>query len=234
MNTFYATAENINSTFSKIYKDAQKKTLTACINTVNIQAAKARQNAIQNLQADFTLRNKFTVGSIRYTQCPKNITNFAQIMSVIGATERADYLERQEHGGYHRSKNGTRLAIPTTAARGGTPQRQVQKKYRLNQLQRLDDRGISNSGRTRKSNLVARAYVADKLKLLMTYNKAIYAVSNFEKNNDKISFNKTMIYQNKFTETKTNPLPWLAPAIEQPAQDCQLIFNQQMDIIFTK
>lgn len=234
MKTYYTTGKNIAGTFFKVQEDAKKKLLLAGINTVNIQAALTRKNAQVNLKGNFTLRNSFTVNSIRFTQCPKSVKNFNLIISTAGATEKASYLERQEFGGTRKPENGTRLAIPTTAARGGNASGLIKRKYRLSQMQRVDSRGISNNGRTRKSNTVARAYIADKHKLLMSYDKAIYSVTNFQKSGEKISFEKTMIYQNKYKTTQTHAAPWLKPAQEQPAKDCQQIFNHQMDIVFTK
>lgn len=164
-------------------------------------------------------------------------------MSVIGATERADYLERQEQGGLRTPERGSRLAIPTVAARNGSNTSLIRQKYRVGKMQKVD-RNSKKHG-TYRGNLVAAAYVAAKNNLVLHYYNQIYKVENFVKikpesnsksdsENKTIDFKATELYNKNHIATFTPKKEWLAPAIEQPAQDCQLIFNQQMDIIFTK
>ena len=62
----------------KIFKDAEKKCIKACINTVNIQAATSRKEGIINVKQSLTLRNTWTERNIVYTQCPQNVTNNLQ------------------------------------------------------------------------------------------------------------------------------------------------------------
>ena len=213
-----------------IFKDAEKKCIQACINTVNIQAAETRKNAIQNIQGNFILRNQWTTSgrNLNYKQCPKGITDITQIQSEIGST--LDYMERQEKGGTRKPKTGSQLAIPSTMARGGTNTKRVRPNLYLNKISTV---GKSLKATTRSSQYVARAFVASRNKLFLSANNTIFQVSNFKKSGDKVSFRQTPIYNLKFKTTETKSKPWLEPAAQQPAQDAQNIYNYQLDKLFT-
>ncbi len=219
------TLENMGN----IFKDAEKKCIQACINTVNIQAAETRKNAIQNIQGNFILRNQWTTSgrNLNYQQCPKGITDITQIQSEIGST--LDYMERQEKGGTHKPAKGSQLAIPSTMARGGDNTKKVPRRLYLSTMKTV---GKANKATTRSSQYVARAFVANKNKLLLSANNTLFQISNFKKSGDRISFKQTPIYNMKFKTTQTKADPWLEPAAEQPAKDAQNIYNYQLDKIF--
>lgn len=84
------------SSFAAAIADSNKAILKASKNTVNIVAAIARKNAMKNIQDNFTLRNNFTVNSVRFTQCPPGAARLQDVKSQVGITERAGYMERQE------------------------------------------------------------------------------------------------------------------------------------------
>ena len=205
-----------------IFKDAEKKCIKACINTVNIQAATSRKEGIINVKNNFTLRNTWTERNIIYTQCPQNVTNINQIQSEVGATERAAYMERQEKGGIHKAK-GNKLAIPSTMARGGANNKKVKPSLYLSKNGLVS--GPTTRATTRKSQYVARAFVAAKNKLFLSANKTLFQVSKFTKSGDNISFKQIPIYNIKFTQTKTPAQPWLKPATDQQAKEAQQIYN---------
>lgn len=218
--------ENIGS----IFKDAEKKCIKACINTVNIQAATSRKEGIINIKNQLTLRNNFTERNIVYTQCPQNVTNINQIQSEVGATERAEYMARQEEGGMHNPKQGKQLAIPSTMARGGNNAKKVMFKFNYSNIKTV---GKALKATTRSSRYVARAFVASKNKMLMSVGtKTLFQITNFKKSGGSISFKQTPIYNLKFHQTQTPPAPWLRPATEQQAKEAQQIFNYQLDKIF--
>ena len=220
------TLENMRT----IFKDAEKKCIQACINTVNIQAAETRKNAIQNIQGNFILRNKWTTSgrNLNYQQCPKGVTDITQIQSEIGST--LDYMERQEKGGTHKPAKGSQLAIPSTMARGGSNNKKVLYKFNYSNVRTV---GKALKAKTRSSRYVARAFIASQNKLLMSVGtKTLFQITNFKKSGDKISFKQTPIYNLKFKTTETKANPWLEPAAEQPAKDAQNIYNYQLDKIF--
>ena len=225
--------ENIGN----IFKDAEKKCIQACINTVNIQAASSRKEGIENTKENFTIRNQFTEKNIVFTQCPQNVTNINQIQSEVGATKRADYLQRLEEGGTRKPKKGKQLAIPTTLLRGSNTNLVPADRY-VGKLLKKEVVGARKNKkgdfvhRTRSSNIVAEAFVASKNKLLMRYNKSIYQVTSFTKSGDNIKFEKKLIYNMKFSETKTPAQPWLKPATDQQAKEAQQIYNYQLDKLY--
>lgn len=210
----------------KITEDIKKETITACIKTVNEQAYLTRTGATQNLRRNLILRNQFTEKSITYTQCPKSVKKYKDIQSVVGALQRADYLKRQEEGGIRKPRIGGRLAIPTTAARGGRNSNRLQKKYRLDQIAPV--RGSNKKYKSNKARSVARAVVAFREKKYIRYNDKLFIVKKFERRNDIINFQKTEIYNLQRTTTQTPPTPWLEPATLRPAQQSQEIFNSKM------
>lgn len=220
------TLENMN----KIFKDAEKKCIQACINTVNIQAAETRKNAIVTIQNNFILRSRWTINrtNLHYDQCPKSVTNITQIQSEIGST--LDYMKRQEKGGTRKSKTGSQLAIPSTMARGGSNTKKVRPSFFLNSGKIVT--GPITRATTRSSQYVARAFIASKYKLFLSANKTLFQVTNFKKSGDKISFTQTPIYNLKFKTTQTKAKPWLEPAADQPAKDAQNIYNYQLYKIF--
>lgn len=227
MKTIKATAQTIASAFSEVMTDADRKYTKSAIETVNIQAARTRQNALLLLNQNFTLRNKFTTGSVLYTQCPLSTTRIQDIQSEVGATERAEYLERQETGGPHKAPTGKQLAIPTDAARGGSKGSVVRNKYNLRKMQFVDTSSASRFN-SRRARMVALAYVASNTRKLLNFKKGIFEIKNFRKTGDSISFKMQLIRNKKFSETMTSPKPWLTPASEGPAAQAQDIFNIQM------
>lgn len=226
---FTATPQTIGSVLSKVVADTKTKTIKACQATVNIQAAETRKNAIENINNNFTIRNNFTTRNVTYKQCPKNVTKLDDIQSQVGATERIEYMKRQETGGTRKSDNGSApLAIPTTKARGGSNSKQVQSKYRLNKMKTVKYLGGNRSFVSRKAHFVAMAQVAATKNMLLNFKKGIYEVMNFTSTNGKVSFTLNLIRNKAYTQTQTPSKPWLEPAMEQPARDGQQIFNQQM------
>ena len=212
----------------KILESVQTKTTKAAINTVNIQAAITRNQAIKNIKNTLITRNTFTERSIVYSQCPKNTKEYKNIQSQVGALDRAEYMERQEEGGIRKPKKGKRLAIPTTQARGGTNTNLVRKKYKLGQFKEID-RSADTDNHNFRSKLVAKAFIAWKEKMAIYYNKGLFAITNFKKNKDNISFTMQKIYTTKYTQTITPKNKWLEPATIYPAEQQQNIFNSEME-----
>lgn len=174
--------------------DAVKKQMTtAAINTVNIEAAYARKNLVEKAGTTFTLRNTFTVKNCTFEQMRmKPVKSLNEIRSRVGFSEKVDYMRRQDEGGYHTSKTGSKLAIPTDKARAGkNKQRLVGKQYRLSEIMANKIRGpIRNKivlrSSSRKARSVARAIVAsgknfDGKKKFVHYGKNIFRITHFKR-----------------------------------------------------
>ncbi len=218
----------IFSSLSQVTADVKHRFIKAGVNTVNIVAATARNNAIRNIQSNFTLRNNFTAKQIVFTKCGQNVKNLSQIKSEAGATEKIPYMERQEQGGIRRNKNGGNLVIPTTKARGGSNSKTVRRSYYYSRIRPLVVRGSTNF-KSKKAALVARAFVAAKNHGFIRMNNSIFKVSSFRKNGDNVSFKSTHILNLKYASTYTPKKAWLEPASDYAARMMQEIFNQQMD-----
>ena len=220
-------ADKIFSSMSEVVKDVHHRFIKAGINTVNIVAANARNNAIKNVQSNFTLRNNFTIKQILFSKCAGNVQSLNQIKSETGITERASYMERQEHGGLHRNSNGN-LVIPTTKARGGSNEKPVRRSYYYSTIRPLVIHGSTNF-KSKKAAHVARAFVAVKNHGFIRMNNSIFKVTSFRKNGENISFKSPHILNLKYESTHTPEKKWLEPASDYAAQMMQEIFNQQMD-----
>jgi hypothetical protein len=216
--------------FHLLTTDMKEQVIKAGIATVNIQAALARKNAVENVKDDFTLRNNFTVSQIQFTQMEKSrLISLSAIVATTGITERAGYMARQETGGPHRAENGSGLAIPTYVARGGNKGSPVLKKYYLHKLKKITGEGLKLSGDTYRSWLVRKAAVASKLNMPMRYNNKLFSITGFQKKSDGgITFKMKQIYGFDKEETMTPETPWLKPAYEKPAKDAENIFISQM------
>jgi len=215
--------------FSLMTTDLKLRMIKAAIDTVNIQAALTRKNAIKNIQNDFVLRNTFTTRQVLYEVMPQQqFVSLSSIKSTVGITEKADYMLRQEYGGVRRNKDNKNLAIPTDRARGGNKGSPVQKGFHLSKMERL--KKIERpEGYSYKAWLVRNAAIAQKRKyLVMFYNKKFFQVTDFVKTGDNVSFKMNMIYNMSLKETVTPARPWMAPAMEQPARDGGKIFISQM------
>ena len=233
MNSTYAMVIDDPSNFDLLTADLQKRVIKAAARTVNIQAAQTRKNAIENIQTKFHKRNEFTVKSIRFTSCPETVTRLEDVQSEVGATERAGYMELQEKGGIRTPRKGSLLNIPTDAAREGSSfagKVTTESSVRGIKKRKLKGR-YKNNYSSARARAVARAYVAYNQKKVIHYGKSVFEVTSFRKSGDNINFEKRLI-RNLSKETAiVKPRPWLEPAAQKPKEECQQIFNSQMDKI---
>ena len=230
----YAMVIDDPKNFDLLSQDLKKRVLKAAVNTVNIQAALTRKNAVQNQKDLFHTRNTFTARQTQFTKCSNSVTELSQVESVVGATEKAAYMEVQEFGGFHTPHKGSLLSIPTDASReGGSFGGKVDKRYQKSGLKRYKVKGkYKKNISSPRARSVARAYIAAKEGLTVHYGKDVFSVINFSKDsgkNGKIHFEKKLVRNVELAKTYTPARPWLEPASQKPAEDCQKIFNQQMD-----
>jgi hypothetical protein len=216
--------------FHILTADMKKTIIKAAINKVNIQAARTRTKAVQNIKADFTIRNTFTARQVQYTQMPQGRYSLSKIQSTVGITEKASYMARQELGGIRRPAIGKTLAIPTVAARGGNNASLVLRQNYISRLRKKTVKGgnYSRKGGTYRSKLVARAYVAYKHDLFMRFTDKLFKVTGFRKSSEGVSFLLHQIYGFDKKTTVTRPQPWLKPASEAVARQGERIFINEM------
>jgi len=207
---------------------------------VNIMAARGRKEAVKNVQSNFINRNTFTVRQIQFTPTAQSkYVKITAIQSIVGATEKAPYMERQELGGKHTPAKGKKLAIATDTARGGSVRRPVMASMRVGKIGK--SRRVRNPTRadyafwfrSQKARDVARAYVAFKTGKFITIGsgegeKNLFKVTHFKSGKGFVTFYIKQIYKFDKPETTTKAEPWLLPASEKVAAQAQAIFNAQM------
>lgn len=231
MNSAYRMVIDDPQKMYLLTKDMQKIVLKAAINTVNIQAAMARKAAVFNAKTEMTMRNTFSVRQIQFTKCSPNIHRLQQVQSVVGATEKAPWMKRQEEGGERKTESGGNLIIPGTAARGGNNARPISRNmYYSKAKNRIVTSGKYKRTGTWRSHFVAEAAVAFKKKKLIRYNDKIYRITGFEKSGNKIVFTKELIFNISKKTTQTPENRWLEPiSTKKPAEIGQSIFNKQIE-----
>lgn len=205
-------------------KDIKEKIRVAAINAINRTAFTARKNAIENVKANFTLRNNFTQKSIHTTPC-RSSAKLNNIKATTGALERAQYMARQETGGMKKSPTGKNLIIPTTLTRGGKNQNTVRKNFRYSAV-------IAKTAKPKNSTktaFVAAAAAAAKTKGFVRLNNAFFRVTNFRKTKSGIKFRLKEALNLKHNTTYTPAKPWLLPAAQNATNLTQTFFNEEMD-----
>jgi hypothetical protein len=81
-----------------------------------------------NLRNDFILRNQYTERSLVYYKAnPKKDIN--RINAIVGSKQ--EYLALQEEGGTRKPKQGSRVPVPTIAARGGNWRAPIQRRFTI-------------------------------------------------------------------------------------------------------
>ena len=218
--------------FDRLAADMKERILVAAINTVNMQVRMTRKWAIANIQDNFTLRNRHTINQVQFTLSP-NVKRLSDVQAVIGATNKAAYLKRQEFGGRRETLSGKNLAIPALEARGGNWGSPV---LRENLLRNIDSMKVTGKyskrhkfeGGASKSAGVARAAVAFRERKLLRFGNNLYFVDNFVARGGNVSFTRRQLYNFDRLYTITESSPWLFPATQKALKEGQGIFRSQM------
>lgn len=214
------------------FVNIEKANQIAVQGTLNTQAALTRRNAIGNLESNFINRNTFTKRQIQFQKT--EIKAISQMEARTGATERAGYMELQETGGDNKPKKGANLAIPTNRARNNSKSSLVRRAVYQRAIKKKKVKGRFQKQGTRKSRMVAMAYVAERENKLLKINSGIYSVSTFKKTKTTINYKRSMIYNTKESSVNILSNPWLEPATKKPIQDGQAIYNSQINKLLKK
>lgn len=100
---------------------------------INRVARAAHSASMENIRREFTLRNKYTLGSMMYYKAtPKKDAN--KIDAITGTRSR--YLDEQEVGGVAQTKDGKPAKLmPSKASRSGVwKTKSILQRYRLNSI----------------------------------------------------------------------------------------------------
>jgi len=125
----------IKAAEAKLKTFARKSIPFATRNTLNKAASTTWQKARANVEAGFVLRNKFTIGSIRY-ESEKRELDIDKQETRVGSI--ADYMEEQEFGGVKVKRGKHGVPIPTSFAAGQDGQKpRTRLPSRSNKLGRI-------------------------------------------------------------------------------------------------
>ena len=104
---------------------------------INVVARAAHSQSERNIRAKMTLRNKYTLGSLKFY--PSKVRSSGAAGYAETGT-MSPYLPIQEEGGTVRAKRN-KVPVPTTAARSGNRQKVIAKRFRMNKLGQLGAAG---------------------------------------------------------------------------------------------
>lgn len=107
--------------------------------TINRIATAANGGQRLNIQREFKLRNKFTLGSLMmFKASPKKDAD--KIDALVGS--KSPYLPEQETGGMPRTRrNKPAVSMPTKKARGGNWGKPVGARFRMDKIRSIGHRG---------------------------------------------------------------------------------------------
>jgi hypothetical protein len=192
---------------------------------VNEMAFQSRQIAARNVEQRFIIRSKFVTSRIQFERAPFT-RDPAQIKSKMGALESIDFMADQEVGFTNKAKSGSKLPIPTRAARVSQSvekkKRTVYRKDRLGQLRRINQFKGKNKRQKIIAMLQEMARKNDKRAALIPFtNKpGIYVIRNRRKGKGKNKFNFKLhkLYDLSKRQQRVKANPWMAPTMEEISQ----------------
>jgi hypothetical protein len=215
-------------------KDIRAWVKKSASETMNQIAFQARSNIIEKASQSMIVRNNFLTSPrvLSVTKVPFGHTeSLKDIQASVGFTEDADFMRRQDEGGWHEAESGKRLHIFTDAAReGGVKTGQVERlAHHTKNKKRTTIIPLITKGTSRAARQIRRAAVAYKSGLLMYFKKSLYRITQFEKKGDQVHFEKQMIINREYERTPTAAKNFFLPACQEAAKDMQKLFNEVMD-----
>jgi hypothetical protein len=178
----------------------------AATNATNEVLFKVRENALDNIRGTFTLRNKWTTGSLRVQK--------ATLRTLEGSVGSAQhYLRVQEDGGANVATQGLGGApMPTPSAAGEIGARTRRKPvYRQNRLTRLGRPLIVPDGVSMQRKIAALHDALDGNRRRVVTDlgggRGVFQVEGDERHMEV-----HMLYSLKQQRQQIAPKPWLEPA----------------------
>lgn len=191
----------------KMRKKAVPYAIRDSLNTMAFEARKVWQD---ELRAKMTLRNKWTLGSLRVEKATG--TNVEAMESRVGTG--LDYLAFQEHGGTEHAKGRVGKPIPTSASAGQgkkSPRtKQVQKRNWQSAIHLASKRITYGSRSYRNQVAIAEAIKGSGYVFLdLGRRKGIFRVSGTKKGNLRVR----MIWDMSRKSVTAKPRPTLEPTV---------------------
>jgi len=187
---------------------------------LNGAAFAARTMAIDNVREDLTLRNKFTVGSIRVNRVQG--LNVRKQQAAIGSI--ADYMRDQEFGAVKSRTGSEGVAIPTSYSSGEGDNARPRKRVprRPNQLKNIKLR--KSRRRNNKAAIMQAATSGRKFIFLdLGRTKGIFRVVG-GKRRPRIR----MVYSLNRTSVTIPASPWLRPATREGERRLPSLYREAL------
>jgi hypothetical protein len=217
--------------------DIRKAIKTAATQAVNATAFEARENIKTYVQENFNNPTGLvTKDALFVTKAAFGHTeNLGDIHASVGFSEKVDFMQRQDEGGWHTPKEPSKkLKILTDSAKeNGLPTIHIGKKGKQTIRGKAIHTILYRPGKSKshKANRVARAFVAYKTGLLMYLgeNSSLFRVTDFHAKGDEVEFRTEMFVNRAHEKTFTPARNFLLPECEKAAERIQDLFNENMD-----
>lgn len=192
--------------------------------TINKAAFETRRRGQENIRNDLTLRNRFSVGSVRVEQA--RTLNVRRQEAIVGSI--ADYLATQEFGGTVTGGQGNKAIATGYAAgqEGARPRTRLPRKP--NRMQQIQLKRSKRKATTRKQrNLVAVKQAAEGgskyVFLDLGRREGIFKVMG-GKRKPRIK----MVWDLSRKAVRIPRSPWLAPATRDVEQQLPTFYAQAL------
>lgn len=190
---------------------------------VNQLAFEARKQAIKEIEKRMIIRSQFVPNRIQFSMSPRTIDP-RRIKSEMGALNTIPFMADQEYGYLKKPTRGSRLPVPTRAARiGKSIERRKRTIYQTGKMSNL--RKINKyKGKNRRQKIVAMlqdmAAKKDKRPALVPFTRkpGIYVLKNIrrtKKMGTRYTFKMHKLYDLKKKQLWIKPNPWMLPAIKK-------------------
>lgn len=181
--------------------------------TLNSSAFKGREIWQGKIEDDFTLRNRFTRGSIRVEQV--RTLDVRRQEAVLGSV--APYMEEAEFGGTKNKKGKVGVVIPTTSATGEGEDAEPRKKLPrgANKLEKIQlmRRRIKGKSKLQRNVIAIKQAIKEKKKFVyldFDNHPGIYRIVG-KRGNEKIK----LLYDLSNERVSIPATPTLQPTIKQ-------------------
>lgn len=201
---------------------------------LNGAAFRARALSRENIQDSMTLRNKWTLGSVRVEPDRREL-NIRRQAAVIGSTE--GYLEDQEFGTTEAARGSEGVAIPTGYSAGQNGQKpRTRLPRRPNQLKNIK---LSKRRRAAKNkaqeNLfkIQDAVTSGRRVVYLDFGKTkgLFKVvggrKSFKRGGPK-GARLQMLYDLSRPAVRIPARPWLAPATDRAAAELPKLYGEAL------
>ena len=206
--------------------------------TLNDAVRHTRTLAIESVERDMVLRNKFTTRSILFDASGTKTDNIDAMRAKVGSLQ--DYMKTQEQGGSVKGKQGASKPIPTHAASGESASASPRRRLVRNNM-RMSKISLRANARNAKTPKQAFFFAAvqtlqekNQFVMLDSYHngrRGIYRVRGRltkRKSWQIEGLQMRMVWNMEKTQVKLIPRKWLEPASVKASQKIPEFYEKNM------